>query len=203
MINKCHTWSDQNNCFELRWSTSAAHYLIRTSALNWNDLQVPFSESWFRFFWSWHRHRRPRPNLKYRLSKVVVSSFSFSKALEGQVAEIGKIDQALPVGGKDGPGMMTVMMVMVMIRRRRRSFYTSMTDLAISLGISTTSCSDGFKPSINKAWRSFMISHWNADWTIWRNLSKPCEDHARKSLPPLTQTQKIWSYIIIWCLSLA
>ena len=25
-------------------------------------------------------------------------------------------------------------------------------DLAISLGMSTTSCSDGFKPSINKAW---------------------------------------------------
>ena len=29
---------------------------------------------------------------------------------------------------------------------------TVTTDLAISLGMSTTSCSDGFKPSINKAW---------------------------------------------------
>ena len=34
---------------------------------------------------------------------------------------------------------------------------TVTTDLAISLGMSTTSCSDGFKPSINKAWTMDII----------------------------------------------
>ena len=58
---------------------------------------------------------------------------------------------------------------------------TVTTDLAISLGMSTTSCSDGFKPSISKAWHrwydGYSFKHrsggiLNLEPTLWRS----CEE---------------------------